>query len=684
MPRIRIGIDVGGTFTDINLLDEESGGLAVHKVPSTPRDPSEAIVEGAALALRENGVDVDAVTYFAHGSTVATNALLEHRGAKVGLITTAGFRDLLEIGRQSRPHLHDLQVDKPAPLVTRDLRLEVRERTTADGRVRQPLIGDDVEAAVARLSEAEVEAVAVCYLHGYRNPEHERQTKAVVERLLPHAYVSVAHEVLPEFREYERLNTTVVNAYLGPVVSRYVRSLERRLRELGLRSRPYMTQSNGGIVSLDTAARNTFRTVLSGPSSGVVGACYVGAAAGFGDLITIDIGGTSADLSLITGGRYSVSTQREVGGYPVKTPMIDVHTIGAGGGSIGWVDRGGLLKVGPQSAGADPGPACYGRGGEAATVTDANVVLGVLNPEYLLGGRVKIDRSRSVEAIRRLAGQLGLGELETAQGIISVAVANMVRAVRVISVQRGYDPRRYTLVGFGGAGPLHSGRIMRELRMERLLIPHRPGLLCAFGLLVTDVRSDFLRTRIVGLESANPAEIGQVYADLEGQADAWLAGEGFAPEERLLHRTVDMRYRGQNYELSVPVPGGPVTSATLQAVREAFYRVHEQAYGYAAPDEPAELVTFRVEAGGLLRKAPLPEYPAAGPEPEPGAVVGRRDVYLDGGFAGVPVYDRDRLRPGNRLAGPAIIEQMDTTTLLLTGQQAKVDSYLNLVVEDRS
>ena len=682
MQRVRIGIDVGGTFTDIVLFDEASGQLAVHKVPSTPDDPSRAIVDGATLALAENAVPVDRVAYFAHGSTVATNALLQHRGVQVGLITTAGFRDLLEIGRQTRPHLYDLQVDKPAPLVSRDLRLEVRERLRHDGRVLEPLHPEDVERAVARLIAAGVQAVAICYLHGYRNPAHEQATRAIVERAMPAAFLSVAHEILPEFREFERLNTTVVNAYLGPVVSGYVGNLAERLRELGVRCRPYMTQSNGGIVSLDVAARTPFRTVLSGPSSGVVGACYVGDHAGLADLITLDMGGTSADVSLISGGQYSVTTQREVGGYPVKTPMIDVHTIGAGGGSIGWIDSGGLLKVGPRSAGASPGPACYGKGGEEPTVTDANVVLGVLHPEYLLGGRVKIDRRRSIEAIRRLA-TLGLGELQTADGILAVAVANMVRAVRVISVQRGYDPRGYTLVSFGGAGPLHATRLIRELNISRMLIPERPGLLCAFGLLVTDARADFLLTRIIRTRGMDPGEVQEIYAKLERQAGERLEAEGFPPARRLLRRTVDMRYVGQNYELAVPVPDGPLSPEALAGVLEEYYRVHDRAYGYSVEGEPTELVTFRVEALGVMPRAPLRDHPQAGPEPARQARLDERQVYLQGEQVRTPVYAREHLLPGNVVEGPAIVEQLDTTTLLLPGQRGTIDRFRNIRVEDR-
>ncbi|MBI4338059.1 MAG: hydantoinase/oxoprolinase family protein [Chloroflexi bacterium] len=682
MQRVRIGIDVGGTFTDIFLFDEVLGQLAVQKVPSTPQDPSQAIVDGALLILQENRVPVQDVVYFAHGSTVATNALIQHKGAKVGLITTSGFRDLLEIGRQVRPHLYDLQVDKPEPLVGRDLRLEVRERTSYDGRVLLPLAQEDVLAAVARLKRDGVEAVAICYLHGYRNPDHEQQTKAIVQKEMPGVYLSVSYEVLPEFREFERLNTTVVNAYLGPGMSRYLHNLAAKLQDAGICCKPYITQSNGGIISLESAAQNTARTVLSGPSGGVMGASYVCNQAGFQDLITFDMGGTSTDVSLVNKGQAMMTTQRELGGYPVKTPMIDVHSIGAGGGSIGWVDLGGLLKVGPQSAGADPGPACYNRGGQEATVTDANVVIGALNPEYLLGGRMKIDAKLAREAVHRLALKLDLDDVAAAQGMLSVVVANMVRAVRVISVQRGYDPRRYVLVSFGGAGPLHSGWLTRELNMQRTLVPQRPGLLCAFGLLVTDVRSDFLQTRITQTHNADLHQIGDVYAQLERQAHEWLDRESIPPERRLFHRSVDMRYVGQNYELSVPLPSEAFDQHSMDTVLREFYRTHDQTYGYAVEGEPTELVTFRVEALSVVQKVPSLSHLEAGPKPPKQAHLEDRQVYLDGGWTRTPVYDRAHLLPSNVINGPAVIEQMDATTLLLPGQRGTVDRFMNILVED--
>lgn len=682
MRPIRVGVDVGGTFTDLVLFDGRSGRQVFAKVPSTPADPAEGIIRGLLSALEAAGASPAEVGYFAHGSTVATNALLEGRGARVGLVTTAGFKDLLEIGRQTRPHLYDLQVEKPEPLVPRDLRLEVRERVYADGRVLVPLHREDVVRAARRLRAAGVEAIAVCYLHGYRYPDHEEATAEILGRELPGVFLSVAHRVLPEFREFERLSTTVVNAYLGPIVARYVLALGRRLADLGLSCQPYMTQSNGGVMTLEVAAAHTHRTVLSGPSSGVIGAAYLATLAGLGDILTFDMGGTSADLSLVPGGRPMVAPGREVAGYPIKTPMVDVKTIGAGGGSIARVDAGGLLKVGPESAGADPGPACYGLGGDEPTVTDANVVLGTLNPEHLLGGRMSIDAAKAWRAVGKVAGRLGLDVPAAARGIVSVVVAGMARAARVVSIQRGYDPRDFTLVAFGGAGPLHAGWLARQLGVRRVLVPARPGLLCALGLLVTDIRADFLQSYLMPAERADPELLGRIFGRLEREADAWLAGQGIPPERRLLRRAVDMRYLGQNYELTVPVPHGPFGPGMIPAILAAFYRAHEQAYGFAVAGEPAELVTFRVEAVGLLEKVPFPVAGSGPAEPDPGAVAGRRRAYLDGGWAKVPVYDRERLRPGNVVAGPAVVEQMDATTLILPGQMGRVDGLGNILIEE--
>jgi N-methylhydantoinase A len=675
---LRIGVDTGGTFTDVCALDEHTGRLHVRKVSSTPDDPGRAIVTGVSQLLDEiGGRDLGEVTYFAHGTTVGTNALLTGRGARTGLLTTAGFRDLLELGRGRRPSLYDLQADKPAPLVPRDLRLEAGERVRHDGRVERALDPEQIRALARQLREQRVEAVAVCFLYSFVDPGHERTAGRILAEELPGVHVSVSSAVLPEFREYERLSTVVVNAYLGPVVARYLVRLRTRLAELGLRVTPHVTQSNGGVIPFETAERTPSRMVLSGPSTGVVGAAGIARAAGFPDIITFDVGGTSSDVSLVQDGVPKESTGTEIDGRPVRAPMLDIHTVGAGGGSIAWIDAGGALKVGPGSAGADPGPACYGRGTEP-TVTDANVVLRVLNPEYLLDGQMKIDANAAHTAVATVAGPLGMDVLDAAQGIVRVITANMARAIRVISVQRGYDPRDYTLVPFGGAGPLHAVRLARELGMRTVLVPETPGAQCAAGLLMTDIRADFLRTRIMAPEEPG---VAGVFAELETSATTWLTEENVPPERRRVERFVEMRYTGQNHELAVPVPEGVITADTVTQLTKRFAAEHERLYGYSAAEDAVQVVTFRVRAVGEVSRAELHRAPL-GDADASAAVRATREVYLpeSGGFTPCPVYDRSRLNPGHRVEGPAVVEQMDTTTLLLPGDVAVVDELRNLVV----
>ncbi|HSU04776.1 MAG TPA: hydantoinase/oxoprolinase family protein [Acetobacteraceae bacterium] len=678
----RIGIDSGGTFTDVCLFEEASGRIEVWKVASTPDDPSRGIAQSLQEGVDRVDTSVRQVGYLGHGTTVGTNALIQHRGVRTGLITTAGFRDLLEIGRQKRPDLYDLQVDKPPVLVTRDLRLEVPERVRHDGSIETPLNEPAVRAAVRALRAACVKAVAICFLYGFIRPEHEAAARRIVAEEIPDAFVCASHQVAPEFREYERMSTTVVNAYLGPVMQGYIERLGERLSQLGLSVKPHLTQSNGGVIGFDQAARLPVRTVLSGPSTGVIAAQAVGRMAGFENLITFDMGGTSTDVALLQNGICRLANEATVHGYPIKAPMLDIHTVGAGGGSIAFVDSGGLLKVGPRSAGADPGPVCYDRGSSEPTVTDANVVLQTLNPTHLLGGRMPVRQDLAYVAIARLAESLALDPMATAQGIISVVTANMARAIRVISIQRGHDPRDYTLVAFGGAGPLHAARLARELEIGRILVPRSPGILCAMGLLLTDLRADFATTRLRTLQSAALPDVEAAFAELLAQAESWFSEEHIAPADRQIGRTVDMRYAGQNYELSVLVPDGPICRATLDAMADGFAEAHKRMYGFLAEEEPVQLVTFRIEASGLVRKAAFQPRPE-GSADATGAMVNERRLWLpeSGGWITCPVYDRGRLVPGNRLPGPAIVEQMDATTLVLPGMVARTDVYENLVLE---
>ncbi len=678
---VRVGVDAGGTFTDVCLITSE-GRLEVYKLASSPSDPSDAIGQGVDSILADGSYQSSDVEYLGHGTTVATNALLQTRGVKTGVLTTAGFRDLLDLGRQQRPDLYDLQVDKPDVLVPRHLRLEVPERALATGEIRTPLDLDAVREAVRTLRDAEVESIAVCLLYSYLNPAHEDAIGQIIADEFPDAYLSLSHDVLAEFREYERLSTTVVNSFVGPIMSRYIRRLRDRFAQAGIPVEPYITQSNGGIISLDVASETPVRTVLSGPAAGVVGAIDVARKAGFPNLITFDMGGTSTDVALINDGEPSMKLDQTVAGHPIRTPMLDINTVGAGGGSIAWIDSGGHLKVGPQSAGAVPGPACYDQDGEEATVTDANVHLGVLSRDALLGGRMPIDATRSDTAIKTLAERLGLGAEQVAQGMLDLATVNMARTIRVISVERGYDPRDYALVAFGGAGPLHAGRLARELEIPRILVPSIPGILCAYGLLVADLRTDFSRTQVIPVTDESLEIINRSYSALEQEASAWFDREQLTGNERHTRRIADMRYVGQNYELPVPVPDGEVTVATLAELRSAFHQAHEQAYGYAAEDEPVQLVTFRLEAFGVVSPPELDTL-AAG-ENLTDALAGYRHVWMPeaGGWGDVPLYDRTKLGAGMVLQGPSIVEQMDSTTVILPDQRATVDRYGNLIIEE--
>ena len=682
---LRVGVDSGGTFTDICVFDETSGDVFVWKVPSTPADPSEGIANGASESLRllrESGNN-QAVSYFGHGTTVATNALIQKRGANTGLITTEGYRDLLEIRRQQRPYLYDIQGDLAPALVSRDKRVEVSERLNADGTVETALDEESVRAALRSLKGKGVEAVAICLLFSFVSPAHEQRIRAIAAEELPDAFISASHTVAPEIGEFERLSTVVMNSYLGPIIRGYVEKLQPKLAAAGIDATPHLTQSNGGVISAETACQFPVRTLLSGPAAGVTGAASLAGLSGFSNVITFDMGGTSTDVALIEDGKLQYSGSQYVHGYPLKIGMLDIHTVGAGGGSIAYIDDGGVMKVGPRSAGAYPGPVCYDQGNEEATVTDANVVLRVLNPEYLLGGRMKIDSTKAEAAVSRLAEKLGMSVLDTAQGIITIVTANMVKAIRVISVERGYDPREFTLVAFGGAGPIHACRLARALEIGQVMVPRSPGILCAMGLLLTDLRTNISITRMMPVASEAVGLLEAGFAEAEASAGAWFAAEGIVEESRQIIRSVDIRYKGQGYELTIPYPENMPAEQLMPEFRRLFDEAHRQLYGYAAdPREVAQIRTLRVEAIGKVRKAELKAYPPATGKAGD-AILSVRNVFLpeSGDYVAVPVYDRDRLEPGHAVSGPAIIDQMDSTTLVLPGQTARVDPYLNLLIQ---
>ena len=680
---LRIGVDTGGTFTDVCVYDDVTNQVHVRKVSSTRRDPGQAIITGVSEMLEElGGREASEISYFAHGTTVGTNALLTGRGVPTAVVTTRGFRDLLELARGRRPKLYDLQADKPETFVPRSMRFEITERVRHTGSIETALDEQEARNVAKAIGKTGVRSVAVCMLYSFLRPEHERRVGEILrEELGDEVFITLSSDVFPEFREYERLSTTVVNAYVGPVVADYLSALRRRLIELGLEVIPHVTQSNGGIIPFEAAERFPVRMVLSGPSTGVVGASGIAVAAGFPDIITFDMGGTSSDVSLVQGGQPKLTNGADFEGRPIRSPMLDIHTVGAGGGSIAWIDAGGALKVGPASAGSEPGPACYGTGLDA-TVTDANVVLGTLNQTHLLDGKLPIDASASRRAVSVLAEGLGLTCEEAAQGIVRVVTANMARAIRVISVQKGYDPRDYTLVPFGGAGPLHASWLARELGITRILVPTIPGALSALGLLMTDVRADFSTTKIQPLAATSLEALRGTYEALQAEALEWLADEQVDEADRRIEYSIELRYVGQNYEIPVAVDPEHLGSGNLAAIRRDFEIEHERLYGYSSPDEAVEAVTYRVRGIGDVPTANMNshERAAGGKLPQPNSFRELKIAEL-GSPRRVPVYRRVDLLPGHQIEGPALIEQMDTTTVLLPGDAAEVDEHLNLIVQ---
>ena len=675
---VRIGIDVGGTFTDFTLLHENDGRVTFHKVPSTPGDPSEAIARGVAELLAMDAIAPEDVAHVGHGTTVATNLVIERKGALAGLLTTKGFRDVLEIGRQTRPHLYDYTRAKAPPLVAREHRLELTERVNARGEVLHPLNEAEVERAVETLRRAGVSAVAVCLLHAYRNREHERVVRAAIERVFPQAYISVSSEVLPEFREYERLSTTVLNAVIGPRMQTYLDRFLERVRELGITTEPFTIHSNGGLMSVRAVRAYPVRTCLSGPAAGVVGAAAVGRACGFGDLVTFDVGGTSTDVSLVVDGQPLFSSLRSVADYPVKTPMVDIHVIGAGGGSVAAIDDAGALKVGPRSAGADPGPCAYGRGGKQATITDAQIVLHRLNPAALLDGRLPVSESAARDALlAQVARPLGLALEEAAEGVIRIANANMGRAIRAVSTERGYELERFALFAFGGAGPLHAIDVARECGIPRVVIPVEPGTMCARGMLLADVSFDFVRSLIALAGPQTWPIVRQMFAEMQQEASAWLERERVATADRRFRRYIDARYEGQNFEVVVEIDAAE--SSAAEVFLDRFSGAHQREYGYDIPGKPVEVVNCRLQAVGRVPKAPLTDWAPSASDP---VATGRRSVYFGSGLGWLdaPIFARGRLGAGGVIEGPAIIEEMSSTVVLGPGQRASVDRIGNLVV----
>jgi len=676
---IRVATDIGGTFTDLVYMDEATGALGFAKVPTTPASPEQGVVE----AMEEAGFASREVRDFIHGCTVVINAITERRGVRVGLLTTLGMRDVLEIGRGNRPDIYNLRYQKPRPFVPRRLRLEVEERLGPRGEVVTPLVEEDVQRAAEVFLKAGVEAVAIGFLHAYANPEHEKRAAAILGKALPGVALSLSSSITREWREYERISTAVLNAYVKPTATTYIQRLDERIRKAGVTAPFHIMQSNGGTATVEMAADAPIALVESGPVGGVAGAAFVGRELGHPDVITLDIGGTTAKTSLVRGGEVAVTTDYHLertsrwAGYPVKVPVVDIVEIGAGGGSVAWIDERGSLRVGPKSAGAEPGPAAYGRGGTEATVTDANLIAGRLNPDFFLGGAMTLDRRLAEEALRPLAARLEVGVQEAALGILRLVNANMANAVKIISAERGHDPRDFALVAMGGGGPSHGPLIARELHIRTAIVPPSPGHFSAFGMLETDIRRDWLRTRLIRLDGADETDLTGPFAELEAEAVRAFEREGISRGEILLERRADMRYRGQEHTLSVPIPGGILDGSAQEEIARRFHAAHEDKYTFRLASA-IELVNYHVIAQGVVSKPSRARLGA----PSGPSLTGERRVDFDGeGTLPTPVYRREGLEAGVSVDGPAIVEETAATTVVYPGMRLHVSDFGDLVIE---
>ena len=676
---LRVGIDVGGTFTDLVAVDE-TGRVSLAKSASTPEDPSIGVLDGIGLLAQELGLTPAALLarteVIVHGTTVATNALLERKGAIVGMLTTAGHRDIVEMREGLKDDRYNLRMPPPVPLVPRARRLDVRERMRFDGKVETPLDRRSAEAAIRALARDGVQSVAVCYLHAYRDGRHERDTRKLLARLLPDAYVSLSSEVLPQIKEYERFGTTVVNAYVGPVLAGYLGRLERRLTEAGYAGRVLIMQSHGGVATIADSVRLAAGAVLSGPAGGIAGSAHCARVLGGGNLITFDMGGTSTDIALLERGEPHLTGDKAVGGNKVALPSIDIHTLGAGGGSIARVDTGGILHVGPESAGAAPGPACYGRGGVEPTVTDANVVLGLLDPANFLGGRTRLDAAAAETAVARVARALGMSAVAAAEGICRVVNTNMAEGIRLVSVRRGADPRRFALLAFGGAAGLHITQVARMLEITRVVVPRVASVLSAWGMLATDLRYEMVRTHVGEAREIGSDRLRRRFAEMEAEGRARLSDFG---GEIAVQRSVDMRYGEQTFEIGVPLDGVSMDAPDLmEQVVTRFHARHEALYTYSAPGQEVVLVNARLAVIGRLPALPRDEARATAP---PAATPRLRRAYL-GRWTEVPVHDMDGLAPGQEIKGPAIFESATTTVLVRADERALVtrEGWLDVTI----
>lgn len=678
-----IGVDVGGTFTDFYSTNQETGTVHVYKTSSTPANPADAILNGLVAMCEKFNIPFDSIERLSHGTTVGTNALIQRTGSPVTLLTTKGFRDLLEIGRQTRPHMYDLQADHPAPLVDREHRFELDERIGAQGEIVRAPTDEDIKVAVEKVAASGAEACAIGFLFSFRNSKHEQQVAALLREHFPKIAISISSEIQPEFREYERLSTTVLNAYLQPVMWEYLQTLEKGVSEHAPHATLGINQSSGGLMSPQRSRELPVRTALSGPAAGAVGAGHTASQTGHRNIITLDVGGTSADVALIRDYKVDLAFDRDVAGFPIRLPCVDVETVGAGGGSVAWFDRDGLLKAGPISSGAVPGPACYGRGGDRPTVTDANLVLGRLSSRGLLDGDMGLDIEASRAVYQPVADQLHITLEEAAHGLLAILCANMVRTIRTISVERGHDPRDFVLMPFGGAGPLHARDVAVALGMSEMVIPAAPGIVCAHGLLVSDLKEDFVSSRRFALDDEGVLVLAETAEELSDRAEEWMEHEHAPVDGRNMSLVMDARYVGQNFELAVPVASAPKLGAgdvpNANELHASFCSAHEVAYGYASETDPIEIVNIRLSASAKLhREAERVANEGEVSEPTPRD---SRPVFFDAGTAvEASIYDRADFIAGQIIEGPAIIDQMDTTTPLYPGDSAEVTPHGHLII----
>jgi N-methylhydantoinase A len=675
MNDVIVGVDTGGTFTDIVFFDTTTGKYEFYKLPSTGYDPSAAAILGITEVLKLAGFAPSSLTSFRHGTTVGTNAVLEGKVGKTALVTTEGFKDVLELARQRRPHIFNLDIEKPNPIVPRDLRFEIEERISPKEGIIKPISKEQLNHLIDLLVEQNVSSVAVCFLHSYLNDEHEREAVEFIQNRLPDIYVCSSSEVIREFREYERFCSTVLNASLLPVMDNYLQHLEQEAYHIGMKVTPKVMQSNGGIMSTKTARKRPVSTFLSGPAAGIVGSIAVAKQAGIQNFITFDMGGTSTDVCLVYQGQPTTRRQQTVAGLPVMTPTLDIYTVGAGGGSIAWIDAGGLLKVGPRSAGAVPGPACYLRGGIEPTVTDANLCLGRINPGSLLNGRMELDSKLAIDALTsQIGNHMDLDASQSAVGVLKIVTTNIVQAIRLVSVEKGYDPHDFALVAFGGAGPLHAAEVARELGISQVVIPSHPGLMCAAGLIYSDLRSDFSKTSFMLLTESSEPGFKQVIDALKLDYEKWLSEEGYN-KEFYEDYIADIRYIGQDFELNIPFQVDH--PSVIDQLKNDFHEYHYQQFGYSNPDQPVELVAVRLIVTGLSNQVHLPTHTPI----KENSCIGFRDVwYEESGYIKTPIYSRERLSCEDEIKGPAIIEQMDSTTVLLPGMIGKISLNGTLII----